>query len=92
MILVGGGCYNVQGLTRSTWSKWRIIPVEAPALQRVSSAWSSTGGALHKDAIMMFPVVSQGICSEYDAGVRYCKIGSRGGGGGEEEEGAWNKI
>ena len=67
MILVGGGCYNVQGLTRSTWSKWRIIPVEAPALQRVTSVWSSTGCALHKDAIMMFPVVSQGICSEYES-------------------------
>ena len=36
--------------------------------------------------------MSHGIDSEYDAGVRHCKIGSSGGRGGEGDEDARKEI
>ena len=47
------GLLQRAGFTGSYWSKRPIDLVEAQALQRVTSAWTSTGGALHKDATMM---------------------------------------
>ena len=47
------GLLQRAGVTGSYWSKRRIVLAEAQALQRVTSAWTSTDGALYKDAIMM---------------------------------------